>query len=267
MNHLLFSLPLALSLFGDYPQRNADYTGTDRFTEWMLLSYGKPVSVSSTDSTLIASNLSDEDIRTYWSAATGNAGEWMMMDLGAGREVRALQLNFYDRHTHQTNRANDTYYQYRVWASDDAQHWTLAVDKSDADRDTPHDYVELIRPLRTRYLKVENIHMPGRSNFCLSDLRVFGHAEGARPELPKGFSVDRKKSDPRNALLSWQPAKGAYGYNIYYGTAKDKLYHCITVNGATSYDLRGLDLGTDYYFAIQSLAETGMSPVSKTIKK
>lgn len=257
----------ANTAFGDYPQRNADYTGTDRFTGWMLLSYGKPVSVSSTDSTLVAANLSDENIRTYWSAATGNAGEWLIMDLGGSKEVRALQLNYYDRHTRQTNRANDTYYQYRVWASEDAQHWTLAVDKSDADRDTPHDYVELLQPLRTRYLKVENVHVPGRGNFCLSELRVFGRADGQAPALPRDFRVSRNKSDGRNALISWQPVGGAYGYNIYFGTAKDKLYHCITVNGTTSYDLRGLDLGTSYYFAIQSLGETGASAVSKTIRK
>ncbi|MGI6222741.1 MAG: family 43 glycosylhydrolase [Prevotella sp.] len=253
--------------FGDYPQRNADYTGNDRFTGWMLLSYGKPVTVSSTDSTLVASNLSDDNIRTYWSAATGNAGEWMMMDLGAEKEIRALQLNFYDRKTQQTNRANDTYYQYRIWASDDAQKWTLAVDKSDNDRDVPHDYVELLQPLRARYIKVENLHMPGQGNFCMSDLRVFGRADGTAPATPKALRVERKKADPRNAMITWQPVEGAYGYNVYYGTAKDKLYHCINVNGETSYDLRGLDVGTDYWFAIQSLGETGVSSISKTIKK
>ena len=45
------------------------------------------------------------------------------------------------------------------------------------------------------------------------------------------------------------------------------MYHCITVNGDTQYDLRGLDLGTDYFFAIEALAETGRSPLTKTIKR
>ncbi len=253
--------------FGDYPQRNALYTGSDRFTGWMLLSFGKPVKVSSCDSTLVASSLSDEDIRTYWSAETGNSGEWMSMDLGDVKEINALQVNFYDHHTRQSNRANDTYYQYRVWASDDESQWRLVVDKSDNDRDVPHDYVELRQPLHARYIKVENIHMPGQGNFCMSDLRVFGHGGGELPAAPRSFRVVRDKADQRNAMITWQPSDGAYGYNIYYGTAQDKLYHCITVNGATQYDLRGLDMGTDYYFTVQALSEAGVSPVTKIVKK
>ena len=66
---------------------------------------------------------------------------------------------------------------------------------------------------------------------------------------------------------SEKASEGAYGYNIYYGIAPDKLYNAITVNGDTVYDMRGLDLGTDYYFAIEALGETGRSPLSKTIRQ
>ena len=81
----------------------------------------------------------------------------------------------------------------------------------------------------------------------------------------KRFTVKRDKNDRRNALISWTPVEGSYGYNIYFGTAPDKLYHCITVNGDTQYDLRGLDIGTDYYFTIEALSETGRGPLAKTI--
>ncbi len=252
--------------FGDYPQKNADYQGKDRFTGWMLLSYGKPMHCSSTD-TLDVANLSDENIRTYWSAVTGNPGEWVSIDLGGLRTVRAMQLNFYDHGTLQTNRASDTYYQYRVWGSDDGKEWTLVVDKSDNDRDAPHDYIELRSPLTTRYLKVENLHMPGEGKFCLSEFRVFGLSEGHLPSAVEGFKVDRDRKDLRNALLSWRPVRDAYGYQIYYGTAPDKLYHCIAVYGENHYDLRGLDRSTTYYFTIEALGETGVSPRSKTFKK
>ena len=67
-------------------------------------------------------------------------------------------------------------------------------------------------------------------------------------------------------MITWAAVEGAYGYNIYFGIAPDKLYHCITVNGDTQYDLRGLDLGTDYYFAIEALAESGVGPRSKIVK-
>ncbi|MBQ9821925.1 MAG: fibronectin type III domain-containing protein, partial [Muribaculaceae bacterium] len=106
-------------------------------------------------------------------------------------------------------------------------------------------------------------HMPSGGNFCLSGWRIFGIAEGRRPAAVKRFTVNRDKSDQRNAMLTWTPVEGAYGYNIYYGTAPDKLYHCITVNGDTQYDLRALDLGTDYYFAIEALAETGRSSLTQ----
>lgn len=254
--------------FGDYPCWNADHNPgkhTDRFTGWMLLSYGKPVCVSSTDSTLTAQSLSDEDIRTYWAATTGNTDEWVCMDLGKEMTVHAIQLNYYDHHTVQHNRANDLYYQYRIWSSSNGEQWTLAVDKSDNDRDVPHDYVELRQPLLTRYIKVENLHMPGNGNFCLSELRVFGNAQGPAPQAVKRFKVTRDKTDPRNAMITWQAQPDAYGYNIYYGIAPDKLYHCITVNGDNQYDLRGLDLGTSYSFAIEALAETGRSALSPII--
>jgi len=52
------------------------------FTGWMLLNYNKPVKVSSTLGSYTANNAVDEQMKTYWSAATGNTGEWIESDLG-----------------------------------------------------------------------------------------------------------------------------------------------------------------------------------------
>ena len=256
--------------FGDYPCWNADKDIKDpphRFTGWMLLSYGKKATVSSSDSIYVASSLTDEDMRTYWTAKTGNPGEWAQLDLGTVKNVKAIQLNFYDYKTVQNNRANDLYYQYRIWSSDNGTDWQLVVDKSDNDKDAPHDYVELKSVLRTRYIKVENLHMPSSGYFCLSEIRVFGNTDGNRPSAVRQFRVIRSAKDTRNAYLSWKPSAGAYGYNIYYGVAPDKLYNSITVLGSTSYDFRGMDTGSRYYFAIEALAESGRSELSKTIIK
>ncbi len=255
--------------FGDYPTWNGDHdikNPADRFTGWMLLSYGKGVEVSSTDSTHVATNLTDENMRTFWSAASGAPGEWAKMDLGGMRTVRAIQLNFYDHKNLQHSRANDIYHQYQIFASTDGEKWELVVDKSDNDRDVPHDYVELKSPLHTRYIKVVNLHMPASGYFCMSQLRVFGNAEGEKPTPVKGFKVVRDNADQRNAMISWKQQSDAYAYNIYYGVAPDKLYNCITVNGKNEYDFRGLDLGTTYYFAIEALSEVGRSPLTKTVK-
>ena len=255
--------------FGDYPCWNADYdikNPSDRFTGWMLLSYEKPVKVSSTDSIYSASNLTDENMRTYWAAKTGEPGEWVEIDLGGMKHIKAIQLNYYDHKSVQHNRANDLYYQYRIYSSDNGTDWTLVVDKSDNDKDVPHDYIELSETLDARYLKLENIHVPS-GNFCLSEFRVFGFADGEKPLPVRNFKVVRDKQDKRNAMISWSPSSGAYGYNIYYGIAPEKLYNCITVNGADHYDFRGLDLGTTYYFAIEALSESGRSALSKVVKQ
>ena len=255
--------------FGDYPCWNADRdikNPSDRFTGWMLLSYGKPTKVSSTDSIYVASNLTDEDMRTYWAAQTGAPGEWMEIDLGSVKHIKAVQLNYYDHKSVQHNRANDLYYQYRIYSSNNGTDWELVVDKSDNDKDVPHDYVELRETLDARYLRLENIHVPS-GNFCLSEFRVFGTADGVQPAAVKGFKVVRDKRDPRNAMISWNAAPDAYGYNIYYGTAPDKLYNCITVNGANQYDFRGLDLDTTYYFTIEALNESGRSVPTKVVKQ
>ena len=65
----------------------------------------------------------------------------MKIDLDAVKEIRAIQLNYYDFMTVQHNRANDIYHQYRIYASTDGSKWELVVDKSNNDRDVPHDYV------------------------------------------------------------------------------------------------------------------------------
>lgn len=253
--------------FGDYPNYNALHNianPADRFAGWMLLNYGKPVEVSSTDSIYVAANATDESMRTYWAAASDKAGEWIAVDLLAPKTVRAIQLNHYDHKTAQHDRANDLYHQYRVYSSLDGENWTLVIDKSDNDKDVPHDYIELASPLEARYIKVVNLHMPS-GHFAVSGLRVFGTDGGKAPAAPKKLKVERSKDDSRNAMISWQPSDSAYGYNVYYGIAPDKLYNAITVLGENIYDMRGLDADTDYYFAIEALGEGGRSELSKTI--
>ena len=41
----------------------------------------------------------NEDIRSYWSAATGNREEWLMVDLGTKCNVNAAQINFAEHNT------------------------------------------------------------------------------------------------------------------------------------------------------------------------
>ena len=254
--------------FGDYPcyipkQKN-DHRQSN-FTGWMLLSYNKQMKASSSDEGFIPSDASDENIRTFWSASSGEPGEWLQMDLGGTKKVYAVQVNYYDHNAFQYNKAMDIYHQYKIYHSANGTEWELLVDKSDNDTDVPHDYVELKEPVETRFLKIENVHIP-TGFFAISDFRVFGHSEGSKPEDVQSFKIDRSKSDSRNAMISWKKSADAYGYNIYYGIAPDKQYTCITVNGENQYSLRGLDVGTEYYFSIEALSETGISDRTKPVK-
>lgn len=257
----------ANTAFGDYPTRIPQHKTNnlnDLFTGWMLLSLHKKVRASSSDSIHTPENAADENMRTYWAAQSANPGEWFAIDLGEQKEVNALQVNFYEHKANQFGRAFDIYHQYRIFHSTDGNMWQLLVDKSDNDTDVPHDYIQLRKPINTRFLKIENVHTAS-GHFALMDFRVFGNAKATPPRPVKKFNVNRSKTDPRNATISWEPQTGCYGYNIYYGIAPDKMYHCITVYDAHSYHTRGLDKNTPYYFAIRALNETGISEISKPL--
>lgn len=253
--------------FGDYPTFIPRTNGNHlkgNFTGWMLLSLHKRTWASSTDSIFVPKNASDENMRSYWAAKSNKPGEWFAMDLGTEGQVFAIQVNYYEHKANQYGRAMDLYHQYKIYSSMDGNHWDLAVDKSDNDQDVPHDYVELKKPLTTRYLKIENVHMPC-GNFALMDFRVFGIKAGERPQSVKNLRIKRDKSDGRNAFISWKPKPTVYGYNLYYGTEPHKLYNCITIYDGNTYDMRGLDRGTVYYFSIEALSETGVSDKSEIV--
>ena len=257
----------ANTAFGDYPtsipQSTEDHQ-KGNFKGWMLLSLNKKAWASSSDSIYTPGNASDENMRTYWAAKSGNAGEWFAMDLGDVKQVNAIQVNYYEHKANQFGKAMDIYHQYKIYGSTDGTNWELLVDKSDNDQDVPHDYVELLQPAHVRYLKIENIHTAS-GNFALMDLRVFGKATGNAPGAVQKLTINRSKTDTRNAIISWKPQLNAYGYNIYFGTAADKQYNCITIYNNSSYNLRGLDKGTAYYFSIEALGESGVSNKSKTV--
>lgn len=254
--------------FGDYPHYLPGDTINhlqSRFTGWMLLNYKKPVRVSSTLGNYSANNLVDESIKTYWSAATGNKGEWIESDLGAISTVNAVQINYADQDVTFLGKTIGEYHQYMLYYSVDGKKWNLLKDKSSNKTDVPHDYIELEKPVTARYIRMENIHVPS-GKFAISGLRVFGNGNGAKPEPVKDFFVLRTEKDKRSAWLKWSPVDNAYAYNIYYGTASDKLYNCVMVHDANDYYYKGMDLKKTYYYRIEAINENGVSVPSNIIK-
>lgn len=259
--------------FGDYPhylpsERTKELIapeGNGGFTGWMLLNYKKPVLVSSTLGGHPANDAVDEDIRTYWSAATGDKGEWIQTDLGTLSTVNAIQINYADQDAPFLGKQTDIYHQYLLYYSADGQRWTTLTDKRNNRTDIPHDYVELPTPVKARYIKLENIHMPG-GKFAVSGLRVFGKGIGPLPDTVKDLIVLRTEKDKRSAWIKWSPVGNAYAYNIYFGTAPDKLYNSILVYDANEYWFKVMDREKPYYFSMETLNENGISVRTKVIK-
>jgi hypothetical protein len=232
----------------------------------MLLNYNKPVTVSSTlGAAFNANNAVDESIKTYWSAATSSKGEWITSDLGEVATVNAVQINYADQDAEFLGKQTNIYHQYKLWYSADGKKWKILADKSLNKKDVPHDYIELEKPVRARFIKLENIHMP-TGKFAISGLRTFGHGNGKKPAGVKDFTILRTEKDKRNAWIKWKLDDNAYAYNIYLGTDPDKLYNSIMVYQSNEYWYKGMDKEKPYYFCIEAINENGVSQRSKVIR-
>ena len=236
-------------------------------SRWMLLNYKKPVLVSSTLGSYTANNAVDENIKTYWSAATSNKGEFIQSDLGTLSTINAIQVNYADQDVDSSflGKPLGVFHQYKLYYSADGKKWNVLADKSNNKTEVPHDYIELEKPVQARYIKLENIHMP-TGKFAISGLRVFGNGNGAKPNKVKQFIVLRTEKDKRSAYIKWSPVDNAFAYNIYYGTDPGKLYNCIMVHDVNEYWFKSMDSKKPYYFRIESINENGVSAPGDLVK-
>jgi xylan 1,4-beta-xylosidase len=176
--------------YGDYPTRL-----DGAFTGWMLLNFNKPVTVSSTLGGFAPNFAVDEDIKTYWSAATGDGGEWIQSDLGAVSTLRAVQINYADQDAEVMGKVPGLYHRYKLSASRDGKSWDTIVDRSANTADVPHDYVELEKPVEARFIRLENLHVP-TGKFAISGLRVFGKGPGPAASRTAGSSSSIPRPGP-----------------------------------------------------------------------
>jgi xylan 1,4-beta-xylosidase len=246
------------TVLADYPQYlpgEKDNPGTDNRTGMMLLSRNKYITASSSLSNHGVNNAVDEEIRTYWSAQTGNADEWVMIDLGKECDIEAVQINLGEEGTTPElvrGRTNPVYEQYVLQVSGDGTHWDTLVDKSSNTQDVPHEYIELVQAVKARYVKLINVFTPGNGKFAVRDLRVFGNSGKAVFTDGTGSTVDRNSADGRDAVIRWSPVDSADGYIIRYGIAPDKLYNNYMVYDADSISIHSLNKNVEYYFSVQA---------------
>ncbi len=246
--------------FGDYPQY---YPGiredpvNNNFTGWMLLSQKKYALVSSTleGYKYRAANALDENLFTYWCAASGDPGEFLTVDLGKECDIYSIQVNF-DQHDASEEFARSTtnprYQSFTVEVSDDNEKWSMLIDKSNNTVDNRHDYTELPEPVKARYVKLTNVFTPGNGKFAVKDLRIFGNPGKAKFSEVENVFIVRNPDDQRDVTLTWQPVNGADGYVVRYGIEPDKLYNNYMVWDAYTLTMHSLNRDEKYYFKVEA---------------
>ena len=179
--------------------------------------------------------------------------------------MRAFQLNYTDYQSDIFENDSTVYLQFKVLHSTDGKKWDILADYSKQRENRPNFYYELPQPVKTRYIRFENVYVP-TPNLAISDIRVFGNGDGPVPATPTRLKAIRG-ADTRDATITWEPVPGAVGYNVLWGIAPGKLYQTYQVwaEAGNSLEIRALNKGVDYYFAIEAFDTNGVSKVSEVV--
>lgn len=242
--------------------------------KWYLLSYGKNVTASSSEEGKGPEKAVDENVQTWWRAASADAGEWICLDLGEASDVRAVQVNFADdridipvpgkiggsdtqpRYIEERDLAT----RWILEGSADGEHYEVLADKSEADTDLTHDFLVWEEGKNLRYLKLTVLEVPYGQQACISGLRVFGAQDKAKPEVPE-FTAERTGDLDMEVKIR---ENGALGYNILWGETPEKLYHSYMIFG-TEQRVGALVKGRDYWVRVDAFNEAGIT--EGTVKK
>ncbi|GAA4311881.1 family 43 glycosylhydrolase [Pontixanthobacter gangjinensis] len=276
--------------YGDYPLYAPSHpTKAGQHNGWMLLSYKGKVKVSSSEMQIVKSTstdddyevtqmpekttkegeilsevLTDESPKSFWVAEANNDQQWVEIEMLNPGKVYALQLNYHDHETGIYTRTEGLRHRFTIEVSEDGKNWNTVVDRSNSYEDTPNAYLVLNQPVKAKYVRYNNIEVPG-NNLAMSEIRVFGKGFGKKPAKVKGFEVKRQE-DSRDVSLSWQPVKGAQGYNIRWGIAPDKLYQSWLLYDVNEHFMRNLNRDQEYYFSIEAFNENGISEKTQAIR-
>lgn len=237
--------------------------------DWMLLSYQKPVQVSSG---MNSSAITNETAKDWWQADSDDKTPVVTLDLGESYDVRTIQLNFADSEMHfnpeenlpiyltdHNERVIDTTNLVTRWlleGSVDGETYTVLSDKREATTDLPHDNLILEDGVELRYLRLTITAVPYDQAPCLSGLRVFGLGNGTAPQAAKDVVVDATK--PLDMTVTWQ-APEATGSNVLWGFAPEKLYHSYLVMGKEEVTIRALIKDQPVYVRVDTFNESGIT--------
>ena len=256
--------------YGDWPMTLSGYR-QDAWREppWMLLSVHKTATASSCCAGREPEKAVEENVRTWWRAATTGRDEWLCVDLGKVFDVRAVQVNFADdkidlpspgeiRGGSQARYIDGAEHvtRWKLEGSADGETWFVVEDKSAAQTDLPHDLVVREEGFKARYLRLSDMAVPYGQNPCISGLRVFGTGAGESPQAPD-FSA--KRTGDLDMEVTVAPQSGALGYNILFGASPEKLYHSYMIFAPGTQRVGALVKGRAYYVRVDAFNENGIT--------
>jgi hypothetical protein len=256
--------------YGDWPMAVSE--GKDdpwRDPAWMLLSVGKAACASSALPGHEADKATEENVQTWWRAASNSRDEWLQVDLGRVMDVHAVQVNFADdrleipcpgeirpgsqaRYIEEAEQRT----QWKLEGSEDGEVWFLIEDKSAAETDLSHDLVIREEGFAARFLRLSEMAVPYGQAPCVSGLRVFGLGGGEKPAAPR-FSAERRGD--LDMIVRIEPQENTLGYSILFGSAPEKLYHSDMVFDPGEHRVGALIRGREYYVRVDAFNETGIT--------
>ncbi len=239
-----------------------------------LISYQAAAAASSSQAGCEPALGVDENCRTCWAAEASDQNAWYQIDLGEVKTVHAVQVNFADHKLPVPSVDKGTAYKdtagyriirvqcqktaYLLEGSADGENWKTIKDTRNENTDYSHDFILLEEPKQLRYLRLSHMEIPMGGVAAVSGLRVFGKGNGKAPAQVEKLFCTRSK-DGLNLDLRWTESAGAEGYNVRYGIAPDKLYNSWQVIGKTGLDLSTINAGTQYWAAVDSYNENGVT--------
>lgn len=241
--------------------------------DWMLLSYGKKVTASSSDPEHPAENAVDENVQTWWRAAFAGAGQALTVDLGEAMDVRAVQINFADDPKADIScpaelvigpdmpRFIDMAEHHTRWlleTSADGESWRTLVDKRESNTDLPHDLVVIETGISARYIRLTVTEVPFGVPPCVSGLRAFGKGNGEKTAQADFTAVRISEVD---FTVTTAPMANVQGFNILWGSDEDHLYHSYLVMGSSLQEKKigALVEGQHYTVRVDTFNENGIT--------
>ena len=256
--------------YGDWPMTLSGFRQDAwRGPAFMLLSAGKTVTASSFTEGHAPEKAAEEDVRTWWQAASNSREEWLQLNLGKTFDVHAVQVNFADDHIdipcpgeiRPGSQARyieeaDTVTQWKLEASEDGENWFTVADKSSAKTDLSHDFLVSEEGYRARFFRLSDMAVPYAQAPCISGLRIFGFGDGEAPAVPQ-FTAERISGIDMN--VSIVPQDDTLGYNILFGSSPEKLYHSYMVFSADEKRVGALVEGYEYWVRVDAFNENGIT--------